>query len=498
MKIITSVFFALGLALTSLAQSPSKVLKQAEKALGGSKALQSVRSVAKTGRITRLSDGAAGGYVYQASQPNLLNVSFDLNGFETENGYNGRSGWARNSRDGLQTLTGASSINMQAAAAFRNNLWLNAKNDKSRLVSAGQSAIDGKTANTVILTTPKGVTVKIYFDALSGLPVRDEISDGGISETCAYGDYRDVSGTKQAFFNRVKLGGETYEIKLDDVKINPQIARAEFDFPNLSGQALPDIPSLLKDLQANEDRVEALLDHYSFTQKTIHRELGKDGLLREKESETYQISFYKGNRMWRLIEKNGKPLTEKEQADQDKDAGKRVGEIEKKVTKREANPDSQSDQSRRVSFAEMLRASTLLNPRREHFRGRDVIVFDFEPNPSFDPKNAKSMIRLFGKMAGVIWVDAQDKQVARMEAVLADNVSIVSGALAKLKKGGTFAFEKERFNDEIWLPSQSDINVSLRVLLVKGIDLNQVVKSYDYRKFETEVKGAKVDETKKP
>jgi hypothetical protein len=91
-------------------------------------------------------------------------------------------------------------------------------------------------------------------------------------------------------------------------------------------------------LQANEDRVDEILEDYSFTQKSISRELGKDGVLRETESETFQLSFYKGNRIRRLIEKNGKPLSEKEQADEDKNVQKRVAEIEKEIAKKEAKP----------------------------------------------------------------------------------------------------------------------------------------------------------------
>jgi hypothetical protein len=62
-----------------------------------------------------------------------------------------------------------------------------------------------------------------------------------------------------------------------------------------------------------------------------------------------------------------------------------------------------------------------------------------------------------------------------------------------LKKGASFTLEQERINDEIWLPSAADISLSVRVLMVKGIDLNQSIRSYDYRKFSTEVKDAKVN-----
>jgi len=125
-------------------------------------------------------------------------------------------------------------------------------------------------------------------------------------------------------------------------------------------------------------------------------------------------------------------------------------------------------------------------------------VFDFEPDPAFDYKNAKSVLKFFGKTAGVMWIDEQDKQVARLEASLSESFGIGGGVVAKLKKGASFTLDQERVNDEIWLPSVAEINLSVRVLLVKGIDLNQVVRSYNYRKFETEVKDAKVNDPVKP
>lgn len=93
------------------------------------------------------------------------------------------------------------------------------------------------------------------------------------------------------------------DVTIEDVKVNTQVARADFDFPQVSGQPLPDIPMLLQELQANEDRVESILDNYSFKQTTVTRELGKDGVLREKESETLELSFYKGFRITRLVER---------------------------------------------------------------------------------------------------------------------------------------------------------------------------------------------------
>src|SRR6185369_9413796 len=128
-----------------------------------------------------------------------------------------------------------------------------------------------------------------------------------------YSDYRNVDGLAQPSKMKSETDGAAYEATFDDIRPNAQIARSEFDFPNLSNAPLPEIPTLLKDLQSNEDKVEALLDTYSYMQRSTAREIGKDGVLREKESETFQLSFYKGYRIRRLVEKNGKPLSAEEQ-----------------------------------------------------------------------------------------------------------------------------------------------------------------------------------------
>jgi hypothetical protein len=511
MKRIISSLLALG-ALTLIittstaehanAQSPSRVFKQAERALGGNKRLSTVRTLTRTGTITRVADGKSGRYAMHGSAPNLLSEYIEIDGFEVQSGFNGKSVWARDSRDGLRTLTGITSLDFQAEAVFRNSRWRNFGKDKWRAVSAGTAEIEGKRVTAVNVTTSKGRRFKLFFDSATGLPAGEEyVTDGG-TRLITYSDFRAVNGIQEPHAMRIVSEGQAFDIALESVVHNATIERARFDFPVISGEPLPDIPTLLRSLQTNEDKVEGILDTYSYEQKIIKREIGKDGVLRETESETNQLSFYKGYRISRMIEKNGRPLNEREQASEDREVQKRVEEIERRIAREEKRRVSQSasgppdGESRRISIAEVLRASNLLNPRRERYKGRDVIVFDFEPNPRFDYKNAQSFLKFFGKTAGVMWIDEKDKQVARIDAVLFDSYKVGGGILANLKKGASFTLEQERVNDEIWLPSLADINLDVRVLLVAGININQVIRSYNYRKFETEVKDAAVDPTK--
>jgi hypothetical protein len=485
---ILAVLFVL--AGAAAAQPPEKILKQAAKSLGGDKALKAINSTQSKGRIIDLASGADGSYMSQVSAPNLYLVSYDLGGPENSAGYNGRSGWQRDSRNGVKTLTGDLGRDFQAEAAFHASRWFSYKLDKSKLSPAGSKVIYGKNCNGVNLTTFKGVRIAMYFDAATGLPVREEFPNGGTVKTLDYEDFRKVDNVLEPFRIIVSLGEEKYDIKLDEVSHDRPPARAGFDFPKVSNQPLPDIANLLKEVQANQDRVEEILEDYTYNSTTSirdsGRDSGKDGGQQEAFSFTHQITFYKGNRIYRTIEKNGKPLTEKEQEKEDKQVADRIADLEKKIVKQEKKSDPDED-DQKVSLSEMLRASNLINPRRESFRGRDVIVFDFEPNSSFDYKNAKSILKFFGKTAGVIWVDEKDKQIARMEAALVDSFSVVGG-MVKLRKGASFSMEQDRINNEIWLPVAQDINISARVFLVKGMSINQTTRYGNYKKFKTDVK----------
>ena len=496
------VSFALIVSLTGMvfAESPSKILKKATKAIGKKKAIKNIKSYRKEGLIIRESDGKSGNFLAQATKPGLYNEQFDLDGFEVERGFNGRSGWIRDSREGLKTYTGKPSDHLKAEVDYRVWRWVDYKKLKARAVPAEKNSIDGKAVKGVKIVSRKGVPVTLYFDASSYLLVREEIMSGDELIVYEYSDFRPVSGVKEPFKMKMTQDDVSYNVNFDRIVHNTLIEQSEFDFPRISGAPLPDIRQLLLDLQENQDEIERILEEYSYKQQTIKREFDKSGKLQTTDTETVQLSFYKGYRIQRVIAKNGKPLTPKQQESADKKALKRVREIDKKLAK-EQKKVSQSGsgapdgEGRRISIAEVLKASKLTNPRRERLKNRDVVVFDFEPNPNFDFKNAKSFLKFFGKTVGVIWVDEKDKQVARIEAVLADSYKVGGGLLAKLRKGASFTLEQDRINNEIWLPTNADINLSVRVLLFGGVKVNQIVRSFDYKKFTTEVENVQVGDT---
>lgn len=507
------VIFTIVCATAASAQSADKVIKQAVKAMTngkGERALREIRSWQVRGTITNMKDGATGGYQASAMRPNLYTSSFDLRGLEVGAGYNGKSAWMRDSRNGLRTLTGAASRDFQAEARYRNTRWLDYKKDKSKLTIEGQAQINGKPANTVVLTTPKNVKIRMYFDVASGLLVREEAPSGENNRVFDYSDFRLVGNLMEPHAIVITEGGEKYEVKLDQIIHNPHLDRAGFDFPKMSNEPLPDIPALLKEVGKNEDEIDRILEKYTYTETITSRELDSSGQMRSKETETFELTFYKGARIRRKVAKDGKPLSAKDEAEEQKRVEKRIREIEKREAEkaREAGkePDFDHDDSgernKRMTISDVLRASKLTSPRREWFRGRDVIVFDFEPLPGYKPQ--KNYEKLFGKMAGAIWVDPVDRQVARVEARLIEAYKIGGGMLASLKEGANFVIEQERVNQEIWLPTRAEINLGVRVLMVKGFNINQTITYGDYKRFNVETEKEKLkapaqsDKTQKP
>jgi hypothetical protein len=137
-----------------------------------------------------------------------------------------------------------------------------------------------------------------------------------------------------------------------------------------------------------------------------------------------------------------------------------------------------------VGISDFLRTMRLVNPRRERFRGQEVLVFEFEPRPGYKPRNrAESLIQ---KLTGAVWVDERERQVARLEARMLDNYRIGGGLLASLHKGSAFLFEQERVNNEVWLPRYAEVNASMRVFLLAGMKFHLVHHYSNYKKFRVD------------
>jgi hypothetical protein len=247
-----------------------------------------------------------------------------------------------------------------------------------------------------------------------------------------------------------------------------------------ASQSLPpvelDVPSLLAKVRDHQDAIDHMKEKYTYTQTSTEVETDNSGRERKRETKTYDVSFYNHREIDRLTAVNGKPLSDADKAKEDRRLEKLIRDLE--AGKNPPDPDA----NRRMSIATLLRAEHLRNPRRDVFGGRNVIVFDFEPDPAFRP--ASSYESFYRDMAGTMWVDEADLQVARVEFKLIGAFKVGAGAFFEMKPGAWFLSEQGRFFGEIWLPTRSEVKFDGRALLFYKFGADESTTYSDYRRFD--------------
>ena len=113
-----------------------------------------------------------------------------------------------------------------------------------------------------------------------------------------------------------------------------------------------------------------------------------------------------------------------------------------------------------------------------------MLVFDFEPNPDFNPHKLEE--RVVQKLAGVLWIDEKTLTVARLQAYFVGDMKLAGGLLANVQKGTSLVLEQSFINNEVWLPTYDEAHVGVRLLMLKGFKIAVVTRYSDYKRFNVE------------
>jgi hypothetical protein len=81
---------------------------------------------------------------------------------------------------------------------------------------------------------------------------------------------------------------------------------------------------------------------------------------------------------------------------------------------------------------------------------RTLVKYSMKPNPAFRPATRNAFI--FSKVEGTVWLDEQSGELARIEGVVTEDISIAM-FLAKVYKGSHFMQERYEYYPGIWFPS---------------------------------------------
>lgn len=477
-----------GFVRLACAQEPSKIVEQYIKASGGGHALSKIRTLSLEGAFTT-DDGKSGTYTLDIKLPNRYYMELLVGDQNLIEAYNGKSAWHRDASGELGTLVGPDGMQLEAAAQYYNSRLVNPKKEKMALAFVGNVQVRGKDTLEVEVTSATGVKRHVFFDPQTHLIVKEAATVGGLEEEILYDDYRAVEGVRLP--NKIELhrGGAKYNIAVTRAIVNGTIGERVFDFPIKSQIKLPDLKALFKEIDDNQKAIDKIKENYAGTEREEETDYDGNGKVKKHEARESTFFYLDGDEITTLVKKDGKPLDEKEQEKENERVRKRIEEHQKRQAKKEAKEEKAKEGGKDEDKDEpgievFLRACQFVNPRRERFRGQDVLVFDFEPNPEFQPhKLAEKVVQ---KLAGVVWIDEKAHDVARLEAYFVGDMKIGGGLVANLQKGTSFVFEQAFINNEVWLPTYIEGHLGARVLLLKGFKVSFVTRYSDYKKFNVE------------
>jgi hypothetical protein len=462
------------------AQDAGKIVDQYVKAEGGSKTLSKVNTLTLEGTFANAANEKAGTYTLITKQPNRYYSELVDGDRISIEAYNGKSAWHQHA-DALGTLVGPEGAQLEAAGQYYNSRLVNAKKNKLGLAFIGHAQVRGKDTLQIEVTTSAGLKREIFFDPQTHLIAKEAAMIGGMDEQILYEDYRTQDGVKLPLKIELHHGNDVYNVTFTRAVVNGTVGERVFDFPKKSQVQLPDLKALFKEIDDNQKAIDKIKENYTGTRAEEETEYDKTGKVTKREAKEYTFFYLGGDEISTLISKDGKPLGEEEQKKENEKTQKEIREHEKKDAKDKGSAKKDDEDPGIEVF---LRACQFVNPRRERFRGQDVLVFDFEPNPEF--KAHKLAEKLVQKLAGVVWIDEKSHDVARLEAYFVGDFKFAGGVLANLQKGTSFVFEQAFINNEVWLPTYAEVHVGVRILLVKGFKVNAVIRYSDYKRFNVE------------
>jgi hypothetical protein len=226
--------------------------------------------------------------------------------------------------------------------------------------------------------------------------------------------------------------------------------------------------------------------NYTYRERSEGRSLDGSGHATKTEVETYDVTVLEGSPYRRLISRDDKPLSPKDERKEDEKLRKITADRHKETSaqreKRLADYDRKREQER-ATIREVAEAFDFSLAGEDHREGRDQYVIEAVPHPGYKPRTRNA--GFFPKVKGKIWIDEQDYHWARVEAEVIDTISF-GAFLVRLAKGAHLEADQTRVNDEVWLPKRMQAEASARVALLKKFHGRLEITYSDYKKFQAD------------
>ena len=236
--------------------------------------------------------------------------------------------------------------------------------------------------------------------------------------------------------------------------------------PPQSDAELPSNPQTLvrEVVQNGLRRAQNDQTHWSFRER-----VRKDGRI-----ETHEICQTNAGIIDRLIAINGQPLSAEQQKHEDARVQALLANGAEVRRERQRQREDSAKQNR--MFA------TFPDAFRYEYAGTEgtLVKLAFEPNPQFVPNTRQEEV--FHHLEGTMWIDPNQKQLARIDGRLTSEVKFAGGLLGHLDKGGVFSVRFKDVDLDHWVIAALDVEMNGKALLFKTIAVQEQREFDDYRR----------------
>jgi hypothetical protein len=244
------------------------------------------------------------------------------------------------------------------------------------------------------------------------------------------------------------------------------------------------------------------LPEYTYLQKRLSRELDQRGKPIEHAAvyEAYPITVQGRYRhVISLISENGAAISPKrlkkarEQAAKELETAERENASAAPLPKAEKYVTagiglSQIGDGVWIGVSQFLRKCRFSAPRYNRLAGRDMIALDIQScaGNANDPRE-----RYLSGMAGIVWIDAADKVVARLLAWPKPSMPERATPEPEIPLAPTdtetVVYEQMRLPNGLWVPKRIRLNAIGKSALFNGTNKDMTFEFSHYQRFSTEV-----------
>ncbi len=244
----------------------------------------------------------------------------------------------------------------------------------------------------------------------------------------------------------------------------------------------PDAADIVrKSLERDRANFEKAKD-YTYRERSEVRSLDSSGRVNHREIETHEVLILSGRPYQRLIARDDKPLSAKDQQREqekiDRESAKRQRESDK-----EKRDFEKRRREERKFLDEFLGVFNLRLLGDEAWHGRPVWVIEASAKPQYKPR--ERMAKIMQKVRGKIWIDKADFNWVKVEAITTETIS-VGLSLLRLGPDTKIFFEQTRVNAEVWLPGYLRVTADARVGYIRRLRRDIEIQYNDYQKFQTD------------